>query len=480
MATVTYKNLGNAASGLWKFLNDEFGIRPSLVGNDLVLNDDAVDLMLTENALTLHPQIALRKGNEVAVAQALYKQIPDDLKKYNPPIPSELHGGDDCGKLSNFHLHTTHLAVAGEVSVTSVLASRIVPMMRDEFGAQAVTGISVSASAQQSLISLSKIAMLAERFAPEDVKRKIDAGALNGVVPYGLQVLAFLDAMTRLSPILFTMPVHRNGCAWHFQSPGMWTIPTAPANGLVTTASAVISPLATEPHLYGLHGLAGMSETAIWKYLRFCTDSLNRLMRFLNDPRTFLRADGTVDLLRKMQTYSAINLLFADVAALNFSTVGHNRISYAMSALDKIANLRVQLGTHAGSYSESEAMTDLVSESQGQQLIGLVSGAMEAFAYTELASSFSVAIERCYSEFHSHLSKQGAGAAVSERTRLSRVRSQRNLRHGTFLLRNQFEELFFESDGTLPATIGSFPFFLMLGLLSDPQQFIDFRPAVTT
>ena len=59
-----------------------------------------------------------------------------------------------------------------------------------------------------------------------------------------------------------------------------------------------------------------------------------------------------------------------------------------------------------------------------------------------------------------------------------RLRSLRNLRHGTFLRRNQFEELFFDSEGAIPDTISTLPLLLVLGLLSAPKEFLDLRPTV--
>jgi hypothetical protein len=74
------------------------------------------------------------------------------------------------------------------------------------------------------------------------------------------------------------------------------------------------------------------------------TICVNKLMGFLNDPRNFVNPDGTANFLKQIQAHSSVQLIFADVNALNYSICAHNRISYAMSALDKLANLRANLG----------------------------------------------------------------------------------------------------------------------------------------
>jgi hypothetical protein len=67
-------------------------------------------------------------------------------------------------------------------------------------------------------------------------------------------------------------------------------------------------------------------------------------MSFLNGPKNFANPDGTANFLKQIQAHSAVQLIFADVNALNYSTFAHNRISYTMSALDKLANLLANLG----------------------------------------------------------------------------------------------------------------------------------------
>lgn len=97
-------------------------------------------------------------------------------------------------------------------------------------------------------------------------------------------------------------------------------------------------------HHLGLQELRKTDGSWIFRLLRLVTAGVNRLMSFLNDPRNFLRDDGTVDFLKQIKAHSAVHLIFADTSALNYSTFAHNRISYAMSTLDKLSNLRASLG----------------------------------------------------------------------------------------------------------------------------------------
>jgi hypothetical protein len=120
-------------------------------------------------------------------------------------------------------------------------------------------------------------------------------------------------------------------------------------------------------------------------------------------------------------------------------------------------------------------MSRLASSRQQDELKRIMKLAFGKFGYSELAKIFDQVIDRCYGEIHAHLAAQDNEAATDESVRLKRLQSQRNLRHGAFLGRQQFESLFFNSDGTVPETISTLPFLLLLGLISDPSAFLNFE-----
>jgi hypothetical protein len=289
-----------------------------------------------------------------------------------------------------------------------------------------------------------------------------------------MTVVAYVDVLTRLSPILFTLPVARAGCTWHFQNETTYGFSKAPGQGVVQQFMTDFSPLADSSHYLGLAGLGKLNNRWVFNLLRFVTEGVNNLMSFLNDPRNFVNPDGTANFLKQIQAHSAVQLIFADVNALNYSTYAHNRISYAMSALDKLANLRANLG------KADEAMQEFAALSQRDHLKKLVFGAASRFGYADLGQSFIDMIDKCYGEMHGQLAKQCLNENCSETERLERIWMQRNVRHGTFLKRSQFERLFFEADGTIAATIGTLPFFLLVGLISDPKEFLRFEPSLGT
>lgn len=479
MPDAIYRGLAAKGPFIGSFLAQQFGIASSVAGPDLVISDAAVAQMISPDTLTLHHQMKLTTQSRNETAHEMSLQVPADLKKYAPPRPTQITIHSGYGRISQFDEMATKVMVESDENLHGLIRDQLLPFMEREFDARFVTGVSINSTYQQAQISLSKIALLAERFDMNEAKRRRDAGALDGVIPHGVTALAFVDALTRFSPLILTIPVGRHGCAWHFQSSAMWSFPSVATNALVSQFTTEINPLSSSPHQFGLRGLQGMSEPQVWRYLRFVVIGVNRLFRFLNDPRCFLAADGTVDLLRKVQAYCAIHLVFADVNGINFSTSAHYRISYAMSCLDKLANLRVELGGHsAAGYKEEEAMREFASLSQRDELKRIVSKQMRAMLYDDLSNALNPVVDTCFKEIQDHLTNQANVPNTTERQLLNRIRWQRNLRHGTFLKSQQFESLFFEADGTIPDGFATLPFLLMLGIISDPAAFLGFRPVL--
>jgi hypothetical protein len=191
----------------------------------------------------------------------------------------------------------------------------------------------------------------------------------------------------------------------------------------------------------------------------------------VNDFRVFASADGYVDLLKKTQAYGAAFLLFADLQAMHTSTSAHHKISFAMSILDKLANLKCQIGRSAN--NDQEAFKSFVSERHWQQLRTLIGGALRAMNYADLATKFEIVVDNCYRSVRSSLDMRN-GNFDEEDQLLKTLLSQRNLRHGTFLMRNQFEKVFFETAGLVSDAVGVLAFVLVIGLISDPRAFLGF------
>jgi hypothetical protein len=480
VGALIFPGVGKLEQGLNIFLQQEFGITGSRAGDDFRVKDaDVCKGFGPTNFLQIHAQIELAKGKESAIATSLCGLIDDETRHYlaSIPLPKQIVTAKGYGVLSKIARNATLVAIAGDEQIKSQLASEMIPLMRDELKARYVTGVTINTRPLQAHISLTKMTLLAGLYEIAQAQQLvIENRALAGALPSALDPLSYLDAVTRFSPIAMTLPLRRGNSAWHFQSEKMWVFSHEAVSGVLSQFMVSLNPLAMNSSILGLNGLAGMSEKNVWRLLKINVQSLNRLLSYLIDPRHFADASNRVDFLRQAQAHSAVHLLFADISAMNYATAAHHRISFAFSALDKLANLRVQLGGAPG--SEAQAFKALCTLSQRDELARLYRSRCGALGYEELGNALCATALRCFDDLHTHLGAQVQSAATSEAARLDRLWSQRNVRHGAFLQRGQFEKLFLESHGKVPDTIGSLPFLLALGLSFDPGEFLKFRPTV--
>jgi hypothetical protein len=175
-----------------------------------------------------------------------------------------------------------------------------------------------------------------------------------------------------------------------------------------------------------------------------------------------------VDFSKQIQAFGALDLLFADITGLNYSTAGFHRISCAMSALDKLANLLKRVGVVSG--DETAIFKSLFSTDQCQRSCEIVRervGAVNSYVSDELVRM----LRDVYEAVHNHY-REDMGDTASEAEILERIRQQRNLRHGTFLMGDQFRRLFGQTRGTVAEEVMMVAFLLTLTLALDPRRFL--------
>jgi len=482
MPDLIYRGLGVPGSNICKFLDERFGIRASLVPPNIVISEkDAAKAFPIRGIVKQHEQLELTLGKELEIA----RQMASRISVAQPNLGHvEIKFLREFGLLGDFAKARDMLAAVDPADVPNQLATQIIPLLR-EVGATHVTTLTTDMVRAQGLLSLTRIFCLAEKFGFAKAQTIIDAGhkdreaePLGGILPATTDLLTFVDALMRFPPALLSLSVRRLDCSWHFQNKGMWILPRPLCNGFLGEFTAGLAPLAPSDLVFGLLGLTNMGEANVWRYLNLVTRGVDRLFGWLGDPRNFQNPDDSVDLLRQLQAFSAVHLLFSDLAAMQFPTSAHNRISFAMSALDKLANLRIELGGALG--PDKVAFGRLCSADQGRQLREIINAVCKSQNYDDLASQLSHSVTRIYSELHEQIRKEGAVYEASEQARVDRLWSQRNVRHGSFLRGQQFETLFLEKAGKAPRTLPSIPFVLTLGLLCNPSQFLRYDPTIAS
>ena len=348
----------------------------------------------------------------------------------------------------------------------------------DKFKVQYVVPVTVAAERVQQYSSFGKVTLLAQRYPWHQVDGLLKTKrAFLGIQLNSLDVLDFVDAMTRFAPIAFTLPVRRYGCSWHFHGPGVITFPALGVRSVFQDfLTSVASPRSDDWWMPGLRDLRDMNDTNIWRLLRQVVVGVNDLMAYLNNPLTYIDATGAPNFLGQMKAHGAVSMLFADLAGLNIEVRSHIRITFTFGFLDKLANLRLGMG---GGGDEPEIMRNLASLSQGKDLKRLIKEKISPL-HPDLVNPLIAQVGAAYWRIHRNLKREVGPAGRSETARLLRLRDLRNVNHGTFLQGDRFDKLFLEAEGTVPREIATLPFLLTLGLILDPLGFLSFRPTVNT
>jgi hypothetical protein len=265
---------------------------------------------------------------------------------------------------------------------------------------------------------------------------------------------------------MFTIPVTRHGCAWHFIGEQSVMIPHLGAAGFMQKMLNPINPRVTCTNMFGLKHFAKLRASQIVSLLAMVVKGINDLFRFLLDPRNYMQDDRTVDWVRQLQSVGAVHLLFADLMAINYSMQAHSQVT--MSFLDKLANIWKSFGS--SNRDEVELFKCLLSIRQAKMLRKAIRE-LEGVD-PEMREYLCAAIGKTYAGFHRHIGRLiGQGRSI-ERKRLDYARCMRNFHHGAFLNRQQFEKVFVDTTGTVPEEFTGLPFFLALGLLIDPKAFV--------
>jgi hypothetical protein len=350
----------------------------------------------------------------------------------------------------------------------------LLPTLVRIFNVKYVVPISVSASKLQNYISFAKVSLLAEQFGTSKLDALIHrAGAFEGIQITPLDILSYLDSVTRAAPIPITLPVRHQGCVWHFYGDGFPVFPLLSCRGLFQEFLHELHPRFTGDFIVPLSGLKNLREENVWRWLREATAGIDRIVRYFSDIRTYIRPDGTADFLHQLRSYGSLQMLFADILALHSTVDVHVQISSTFAFLDKMANLRKYVGQVYG--TEGEIYRGLASLEQGKQLKKIVRDRV-GYLRPELLEVLLPLIGRAYAKVHRHLAAECELSSRKEANRLERLWFSRNLAHGTFLQGSKFETLFMQAKGTVPAEVAALPIALMWGFMCSPRNFLTYRP----
>ena len=474
---VRFRSLANLPSGegLRRLMYKWVGYQLERDGDDWIIPaDDPVLLAGPRDSLSLEDSLNLSVLSIDSDARTLVSAMPSGFDNYYLENPKQVKVEFDEDTLSNrVYAAQIALTVAQPSEVEGVLRKSVIPEMLRGMQAQSVTPIVLDANYIQTLQSVSKFGYLAGKFPIEDLERIIfERRAFKGVLPPQVAPIGYVNALTRMAPLALTLPVDRMDYSLHFHGKGMWSFSHVQTHGLFHRFVWDINPVSEASSIVGLDGLEKMNGTRIVEYLKQVVAGINRVQAYIGDPRSFQdQSTGEVDFKKQLQAHGAIHLYFADIQRLNSSADSHSRISFAMSAIDKLANLKKSIS--GSTEPEGRIFGSLASLAQSEHLINTVDQQVSSTSPI-LGSILKRVIETTYRSLHDELANDMPDHGEDEGRRLERLRILRNIRHGPFLHGSRFEELFEMSRGVVPDAIATLPLILTWGLILNPVEFMLF------
>lgn len=475
---ILLKDVPDSSEEYSQLMREWFGYEVTRVnGNICVSETDKALQRGPRDVLKVHNRIDLRSCSNQVAASRMVKAIPSHFDEYYGTsvgkLAEKITLSGNFGVLSRVEEIATKIVIANKADLLALVRDEVIPLMIKEFGATHITPVSVDAIEQQKYISFAKITLLNERFEPAEVDEILNhRNGLSGIeMSGGLDLLSLVNALTRFNPIYFSLPLHREGCVWHFSSDSGGVMNSQGSRSLFNLFNADIHPRYERASMFGR--LPALQGDDIWNIIRLSVRGVNNLMRFANNPLTFLMLDGTIDWLRQIKARGLIYLILADLNSLVNAIGSHERIVISFALLDKIANLRVQFG--ANTRVEDKISVGALSLAQGKELKRIITKSYRDIGPL-VAKEFIAEIGKIYGGLHRAISSQIRTGSRIEHERLNRLRAFRNLNHGTHLRSDQFEAIFLESSGSIPEEIVSIPWFLIHGLVAAPDRFVKFRP----
>jgi hypothetical protein len=166
--------------------------------------------------------------------------------------------------------------------------------------------------------------------------------------------------------------------------------------------------------------------------------------------------------------YRSAPAFFSDLLSLSQSVSAYGKVSFALSAVDKLANIIE--GVAEGRIVERQAFKACFSTATARGLRWIArKHASEAATASNLLQVHARHILRVQQDVGSQMAPESRS---SEAERLKWLRSYRNLRHGPFLKGDQLSELFVVGKAWAPSDLLRAVTALVIGLAIDPDALV--------
>ncbi|MBU8874290.1 hypothetical protein KQ910_10980 [Reyranella sp. MMS21-HV4-11] len=443
--------------------------------------------VLKETSSGLQPTPLLILGNATplieehfgTIARRITSFLSSEFNQNRPPTP-ELHGSEGYGLLTDLeHMHLHSFFADPEKELNSILEKDLLPFMKSELGVTHLCVIRPNHTTQQSRLSFVKFFWACQAFGLDAVKEKIlEDRTLDSILPSPQDMMEWIEVFFTFAPTQIALPIRLVGGYVVFFSSNPWIFPRASVAGMLGHFTSSMRLMTSDENtmIQGVRFSAG-DPSRIYDYVRMSVEHINTLSWFSTNPFNFLSGER-LEGREQIQFVTALHLLINDIRSANSTLNTYARMSFCLSAIDKLSNLIAS--RLRGKVSESDIFKACFSVRTIKRL--------RTLARSSHSSSNPLATEalarqlRLLLKVQKSIRDQVRGKS-KEDERLDWLWSYRNLRHGTFLRQNQFERLFVDATGTMPSQLARGLMALLLSFATSPDAFfrvfeIDNAPSI--
>ncbi len=391
-----------------------------------------------------------------------------------PSIYSEL------GIISELQMMLSQFSLEPDMhSRRKILCEELLPLIIEKFVPYACIATTVDVKLQQSIFSILKVGLQLHEYGPEKAIESVEQGMGAGMVmTAGHPVLAMMDAYTCLASSHYTLPLHLTTASFHFIFDGAVILSSGMRSSLQGLFQADQVPMLEERSLrYSLPAVVELDHNYTWRYLRFSIDCINELMAYANNPFNFLNKESQLIPEEQLQFFTAIYLIYADIASINLTANKHIQYHLAFGAIEKIANLiyghiKDKKPKNSNALVKERNIAHIIFSSETDNKIRSIIKDSIGDTKPDVAVNLAGLSETMYKELHRKLEemfKKGESQNIG-----SFYDFRKFYAHGSFLSQDLFKRVFLNTTARVPSEIVFIPYCLMLALSCSPERFFSF------
>lgn len=403
------------------------------------------------------------------------QEILNNLSANNlPSIYSEL------GIISKLQMILSEVSLSNEKSYQrKVLTDELLPLIIEKLNPYSCVFLNININLQQSIFSILKVGLQIREHGPEKAQELINSDAGAGMMMSGGQpIIGMLDAYTFLANSHYSLPLHFTSASFHFLFDGVVTFSSEMRYSLQNMFQADQHPMLEDQDLkYSLSAKVELTKEYAWRYLRFSVDCINNLMCYANNPFHFLNDDNELIPEEQLQFFTAIYLLYADIASINHTTTKHIQYHLAFGAIEKIANLifgHIKEKKPKGKTSdiqERNIVHIILSTRTSEEIQDIIKSNIGA-TKPDVSANLENLCKAQYSMLHKKLHNMFKD---DESHNIGSFYKFRNFyAHGSFLNQDLFKKTFLKTPARMPSEIVFIPYHLMIALSCNPKRFFSY------